>query len=78
MNVRLELEVPLGSLASNWSQEKYHQVPSLGTARQPCWGLLQLYRRKKACWKLLSISKLILVQVMTVLLWLDLEMCWEG
>lgn len=47
MNVRLELEVPLGSCASNWSQESIIRV------------LQQL--KRKAYWKLLSITEITLV-----------------
>lgn len=78
----MSLEVGAGSsswlLCQQLEPGKDHQVPCLGTAGQPCWGLLQLYRRGRLVGNFLSITKWILVEILAVLLWLDLKTHREG
>lgn len=47
MNVSLELGSSSQPLCQQLEPGKDHQVPGLGTAGQPCWGLLQLYREER-------------------------------
>jgi len=47
-----------------------------GHSKAALLGFATTVEERKACWKLISITKLILVQVVAVLIWLDLEMLW--
>lgn len=73
MNVSLEVGSSSQLLCQQLEPGKDHQVPSLGTAEQLCWGLLQLFRRERLVGNFLSITKWILVEILAVLLWLDLK-----
>lgn len=72
-NVSLEVGSSSQLLCQQLEPGKDHQVPCLGTAEQPCWALLQLFRRERLVGNFLSITKWILVEILAVLLWLDFK-----